>query len=566
MSRRHRCRLALLAGASGVLGAVGAAGPAAADAPAWRLEQPPPPSSTPFKVPLGAPGDLQFFARNRGLLTVEGNSVVPRGIYAYDGLSWHSLASVCGGSGDTARIAFAGPDEFWVVSEPSQPRRGNGTALCHFKDGQVVASYSTAPQSPDPFHTMDSAACNGPSDCWFGGYAAESPDGNSGAFHLHWDGTSLTSTYDPEGRGVSDVAFLGGTFFETSFVGRGPENTADPEVTPPEDTPALIHRIVDGGFANDPFRPSAPSGVPPDGTELLGLGSDGTNLWAVGGGAASGPAADKGVVEHPPVAARLLGGAFQEVPIAASAFGATDRFVDVAPIPGTASAYAAVQRFPDRRSTTAKATVAVIDADGSTRSTRLPAGGGGRGSAARIAFTAPNDGWMVTTAGWLFHYTDGSSVPPDTDPSYKGQITFRPNEAAEQSTPDTPPPDNSQLFAPPPASPPPKVKPRKAKRLPPLLRGVQVSLRREPLTVVLRFRSVRAARIALIARRGGHVVGQTRFALLRAGRHVLRIRVTRKRYPTKLAFKIREKGQKAPGDSNTFVSPGGSAASVPPLR
>ena len=31
---------------------------ALADPPIWRLEQPPPPAGAPFKVPLGAPGDL----------------------------------------------------------------------------------------------------------------------------------------------------------------------------------------------------------------------------------------------------------------------------------------------------------------------------------------------------------------------------------------------------------------------------------------------------------------------------------------------------------------------------
>ena len=108
--------------------------------PIWRLEQPPPPAGAPFKVPLGAPGDLSFWAPNRGLLTVEGNATIPRGIFSWNGQSWHQLATVCGGPGDTARIAWAGPDEFWVVSEPSLPRRGSGLALCRFKDGQVIGS------------------------------------------------------------------------------------------------------------------------------------------------------------------------------------------------------------------------------------------------------------------------------------------------------------------------------------------------------------------------------------------------------------------------------------------
>ena len=105
---------------------VPAPGESRAAEPIWRLEQPPPPAGAPFKVPLGAPGDLQFWAPNRGLLTIEGNDTIPRGIFSWDGQSWHQLATVCGGPAETARIAWAGPTEFWVVSEPSLPRTGSG--------------------------------------------------------------------------------------------------------------------------------------------------------------------------------------------------------------------------------------------------------------------------------------------------------------------------------------------------------------------------------------------------------------------------------------------------------
>ena len=43
----------------------------------WRLEQPPPPAGARFKVPLGTPDDMEFYAPNEGLLSVEGNAVVP---------------------------------------------------------------------------------------------------------------------------------------------------------------------------------------------------------------------------------------------------------------------------------------------------------------------------------------------------------------------------------------------------------------------------------------------------------------------------------------------------------
>jgi hypothetical protein len=171
--RSRRARRAL-AGALVALAAV----PAGAGAQgSWRLEQPDPPPGARFRVPLGAPGDLQFWAPNRGLLAVEGNATVARGLFYWDGVSWKQLSVVCGGPSDTVRIAWAGPTEFWTISHPSLPRLGNGTALCHFKDGEVVAAYSTPDQSSDPFRPMTAAACVGPNDCWFGGIGSQDPTG-----------------------------------------------------------------------------------------------------------------------------------------------------------------------------------------------------------------------------------------------------------------------------------------------------------------------------------------------------------------------------------------------------
>jgi hypothetical protein len=528
-----------------------AAAPAArADPPIWHLDQPAPPAGAPFKVPLGPPGDLVFWSRNRGLLGVEGNAVVPRGIYSWDGRSWHELATVCGSSGDTMRIAFAGPDEFWTVSEPSLPRVGAGTALCHFKDGQVVGSFSTAPESPDPFHTMDAAACNGPNDCWFAGYGSADPTGERvGAFHLHWDGTGLRTVYSAQGRGVSAIAFRGGSFFETLFAGRAPEDTTDPvSLAEPEAKPALIHRVTGGTFANDPWTVPDLAGVPPDGNELLALGQDDTDLWAVGGGAASGEdAPDGGAVARPPLAARLVGDAFQTVPIDASAFGPTDRFVSVAPVPGADGAWVAVQRFADRRSTNAKATVAYVTPDGDATTTQLPVSGAGRGSAARIAFTASNDGWLVTSAGWLFHYTDGSQPDQDTDPAYQGTITFRPNEAEAQALPDTPPPDDSRLFAPPPPPVEPPAPAAKTKKLPALIKHARSSL--HGLTLIVSFQLVRKAKVGLTAKRHGHVVARAPERSMKPGRRKIELRLNRKRWPTALSFQTHEPGQSNGGGS-----------------
>lgn len=539
MNRRATATWAALAV---LLASAALAAPAGA-APIWRLEQPPPPAGAPFKVPLGAPGDLSFWAPNRGLLTVAGNATIPRGIFSWNGRGWHQLATVCGGPGDTARIAWAGPTEFWVVSEPSLPRRGSGLGLCRFKDGQVVGSWSTRIDAADPFRTMTSAACDGPNDCWFGGIGSQDALGEQvGAFHLHWNGSDLDTVYGPQGRGVTDVEFHDGELFESTLVGRSPENRTEPvELAEPEPVPRLLHRVEGESFSNDPFVPAPLPGVPADGSELLALDSDGSDLWAVGGGAASGPSAPEGgAVERPPLAARLLDGSFQEVSLSGASFGSTDRLGDIAALPGSEDAFATVVPFAERRGTNSKATVARISPVGATTATRLPAAGAGRGSAARIACPAPEECWMVTWAGWLFHYSDGGQLPEDTEPAFQGTIEFRPNEAAEQFVPDQPPVDDSQLFAPPELEQNPIAEPPKAKvhRLPPLLKKVRSRL--EGLTLTVSFTVTRKAKVALLAKKGNRTVARTPTRTFAPGRHQLILHLSREDYPTRLAFQVHE--------------------------
>jgi hypothetical protein len=386
---------------------------------------------------------------------------------------------------------------------------------------------------------MMSAACNGPNECWFGGVGSQDALGERvGAFHLRWNGSDLLTVYGPQGRGVSDMQFHAGALYESTLVGRSPENRTEPvELAEPEAVPRLLHIVAGAAFAGDPFEPAPLLGVPVDGTELLALDSDGADLWAVGGGAASGPAAPAGgSVERPPLAARLVAGSFQELALRGAAFGPTDRFGDVAAIPGTGAAFATVVPFADRRSVNSRATVARIEADGTTTLTRLPAAGAGRGSAARVACPAANECWLATWAGWLFHYSDGTPLPLDDDPAFAGTIEFRPNEAAEQFVPDRPPADDSQLFAPPPLELTPNAVPvSRVKRLPPLLKRVRSRLR--GLTLVISFTVTRRARVWLLAKRGGRTVARTPRRIFPTGRHALALRLSRERYPTRLSLR-----------------------------
>ncbi|MDO8185022.1 hypothetical protein Q5424_20855 [Conexibacter sp. JD483] len=533
--------LGLLAAVS--LGAVAAA-PAAAES-SWRLEQPAPPAGSPYKVPLGRPGDLSCWSATRCLLAIEGNAVVARGLYSYDGVEWRQLSTVCGGPADTTRIAWASATEFWVVTTPSLPRSGGGLGLCRFRDGQVIASYSTAPESPDPFRAMTAAACNGPNDCWFAGVGAQDPSGQRvGAYHLRWNGETLTSTYAPQGRGVSDLIFADGRYWETTYVGiQREDRTSRVTLAEEEAFPYLIHTIDGAGFHNELFGGGARVGVPLDGTELLAADAAGGAPWFVGGGASSGPSApEEGIVPRPPLAARKDGNWYSSVQIDESQFGDQDRFTDVAALPGGGSAWVAVQAFRDRVSTTARARVALLQADGTTSVQRLPAGGAGRGSAARIEFTSADEGWMITNAGWLFHFTDGHAHARDTSPAFSTVIGYRPNEAIAQSIPDLPPVDDSQLFAPPAVEPEPEPGPpvTRTQRIPALMTKISRPRVDKRLRLHLSFTLRRKARVQLQAYHKRKLAARTKLRVLRPGRHTLVLQLSRKKWPDRLRFRTIE--------------------------
>lgn len=512
----------------------------AAAEPTWRLEQPAPPSGAPFQVPLGAPGDLDFWAPDRGLLSVEGNDTVPRGLFFYDGVSWTQLTTVCGGSGDTSRIAWAGPTEFWVVTEPSRPRAGDGLGLCHFKDGAIVGSYSTADGVADPYRQMSSAACSRPDDCWFGGIGTRDGTGQRvGAFLLHWNGVALSSSYDPQGRGISDLQWTGDRFLTTRFAGSGRASRGAPDLADPEeDGPRLLRRIGPDAPTSEPLVVRDADGVARQDTELLAIDHAGDATWVVGGGAGSGPAApDDGQAPRPPFAARLTPDGWREWTADPATYGADESFTDVAVKPGTQEALVAASSLADRNQTTVQARVATLRPDGSSELVVLPGGTAGRGAAARVACPAVDECWMVTSAGWLFHLTDGTPRPRTTDPAFAERIDQRPNESAEQYVPDAPPVDDSQLFAPPPVEAQQPVAPPAAvvKQRPPLMSKVRSRVTRK-LVLVISFRMNRSSRVGLVASRGGRVVGRVKVRRLQRGTRTLRLQLSRRRYPTKLRF------------------------------
>ena len=339
-------------------------------------------------MPLGQVGAISFWSPNRGLLIAEGTGgcrttsttvTVPCGLYAYNGEGWHLLSTVCGSA--HGRIAWAGPDEFWTISDqrPGQATLSGGetqdVSLCHFLDGHVVDSYATPLNQPNSYLPMDAAACLSPTDCWFGGGLGK---GHNGSFHLHWNGQSVTAVYSPEDHAVVSMALAEpNTLLESVQLNPGEEYESESTAHP-----AVIHQLDPLGssidfhnlFIPDPSCalmeecPPLPSygidatGQPVAPYTLAGfsLSSDyapsGSNpappqLWAVAGpDATKPPSASKAGIAHP-LALRYSQGAWAQV-VGGSDPGGDDPFKQdeaeqalgelfqgVAAEPGTAAAW-----------------------------------------------------------------------------------------------------------------------------------------------------------------------------------------------------------------------------------
>ena len=307
---------------------------------------------------------------------------------------------------------------------------------------------------------MNAAACRAADDCWFGGIGSRRTRRARGAARSTCTGTGrrCATVYNPQGRGVSDLEAHGGRCFECVLVGRQAESDAPAGARRGRDAgaaPAAPHRQRRRSSTTtscrrrrrptDPDPARSPTRAA-DGAELLALDADGDSC---GRPAAARPRARTrrpraACVERPPRArapdrrrvrrgrARRRAGDVRRRPTASSTSP---------PCRAATTAWVAVQPFADRRRTNVEARVArVAGATGAVdRSCTLPASGSGRGSAARVAFTAPNDGWLVTYAGWLFHY-DGRRAPgarhrPGVRPAHRlpperGRRAVRPRRAA----------------------------------------------------------------------------------------------------------------------------------------
>jgi hypothetical protein len=575
----------------------------------WHFEPalaPPPPAgvtAAPYSVPIGRIGEISFWAPNRGLLITGGTEEawggpVAAGLYTYDGEHWRQLSTVCGGG--EGKIAWAGPDEFWTIAEQREGQLLSGAdtalqrsiSLCHFLDGQVVGSYAMPAEQPDSYLPMDAAACHGPNDCWFGGEDGVGPEGVAGAFHLHWNGSTVTAVFEPEDHAVADMVNFGGTIYESVQIASTDAHLAEESVSHP---PTPIHTIAPAGalptFSDVPLLeganrlPRYGAGVLPQALNGFSLGSDGgplgegaTQLWAAANPVPTRP----GLLPASLTVLRYAGGSWSQLipaangssplPAGTTLAGALRTYAEgnslgvdeaAAPEPGAARAWLSINA-------TNPAEVALLNANGTlVEIDKLPSAQepvGPRGSAGPIVCPASHDCWMATNGGgsslpgWLFHLTNGTQYSLNTDPYFAHLITYRPpDNGVPVIYPDVPPADDSlanqqsagSANGPPleVATPAPPLR-GKAKRLVLHARSKLLHGR----TVQLSFTLTAAAHVRLIARRHGAVVARTPMQTLRPGPHRLSLRLDPARWPTGFKFQATPIGASSSGESSESSS------------
>ncbi len=323
----------------------------------------------------------------------------------------------------------------------------------------MVASYALPLDQPNSYKPMNAAACTGPATCWFGGQLD-----SGGAFHLHWDGANLSVVDAPQDHEIAAMTVERGQIFESVQLAPGDAYGAEDSAHPPllhliapEDTANPFHSLLPDD-TQDPCGQFCPP-LPDYGTDDSGLsvapvtlgglalssdsqaGAADPQLWAAAG-PDDVPAPQGEGVAHPIVMRYIDGSWTQVVPKLVSLpgddspvgnVGATPSAQSVAAEPGQAAAWLGVasistpdsEAHVDRVAINPDGTASVTDQD----SLGTAQGVGPRGPASAISCPAAHDCWLATTQGWIFHLTDGSQLPQDTDANFQTVITYRPPDA-----------------------------------------------------------------------------------------------------------------------------------------
>ncbi len=568
----------------------------------WRLEQPKTPEGPTgaegagVPDPLGAVSDIEFESRNRGALITAGNgSSVKPGVWLYNGVEWVQLSTQCGATDRGAsssqaigrgRIAWAGPDEFWTVSDgrPGQAEDSRGdpapiedNTLCHFTLGPgpvphfvIGTSYASPAFESSSYQAMAGAACLDPSDCWFGG--DELPEPQTGTFQLHWDGHSLTrEPFLNEGHQLGDMAAFEGHVYASMRI-----SESDPQPVKKEgavgEVPAMHLLNPDGVTPSSEVLTEIPLLAPqefPAAPDYLHLSADSNTLWAASGPQPTKPSnsAEAGVTvlrysrtqysrEAGGYVEEATPGWYQVIGACPSISHSCEKeppsedplpkavVKSIAAEPGGESAWLALDSQENADSSngdspTAPAILARIQGDGTiSDNLSLP----GKGAAETIACPAAHDCWLATTQGWIYHLAnqvERNTTDPNGDGAFAGGylITERPlDEGVPQQTElGLPAEEETQAAGAPtePLSVNPEVVSPFAMVDVPLLSGMHTRLV-HGTTLELSFHLSVKARVRLIAKRRKTVVASTPARTLKAGKHSLQVRLNPKHWPTKL--------------------------------
>ncbi len=548
----------------------------------WQLEQPAPPPpppgvpEAPAPIGLGRVGDIEFAPgmSNRGALITSGNPpTIPAGVWEYNGVAWHELASVCGAS--DGRIVWAGPEEFWTISDgrPGQAANARGelpptrdNTLCRFSNPghageplRVMESFAFPAFEADSYQAMNAGACFTPSDCWFAGNPLPRGSAQAGSFQLHWNGETLTEVpYPLEGYAVESMQRFEGRLYagvrisEKDRVETGAEPVALHAINPAGTEPTF-EAVTELPLYEPEEFPAA--------LDFLHLSAGEELLW----GAAGPQATPEGSQPGQLTVVRDAGGGWQQVlgPKHTASAGA-EPFPGMTPTsiaaePGTDQAWlgldtpedydAAISELDEEPSASAFARVARVAADGTISAEdeqSLPSaesGIGPKGAAFTITCPGAHDCWMATTHGWLFHLAtpqeqaeQADGADQDHDPAFETLISERPHDLGlPVETPDTLPPDDSGLGELPALAAKPEEisRPQEARVTLPLLSNVHSRLL-DGHIFELRFHLAVKARMKLIARRKRQLVASTPMRTLAAGNRSLRLSLNPKRWPTKL--------------------------------
>ncbi len=271
----------------------------AAEGVAWRLEQPQPPAP-PVGVPPADHSDRSRQRRRHRVLGAQpraadhrrataarsrpgcGRTTARTGTSSRRSAERPTGASPGRDPTNSGRSPTDGPGRP-PIPKTNRPAPIEDNTLCHFAAGDVVGSYGSPAFQASSYQPMHAAGCISPSDCWFGGDPLPKPQAGE-AFHLHWNGSTLTAEPTRKGTPSRTCACSKATCYESV---RSPQATCDAEdesplsVGPARDLSGGRHAAVRIGASAR--RRLLRDGEFPGALSFLRLWADEDALWAAAG-------------------------------------------------------------------------------------------------------------------------------------------------------------------------------------------------------------------------------------------------------------------------------------------